>query len=230
MKGKDRKVTVLFVLALLTPSAELLARAAGYGISIRGYELQAVAGTAAFCLLTRQVLAPPKEKVSRRTSVLAALLPLLTAAGMYIHVFKSRSVVVGACAAACTLCAAVLLGHSRRMLALKWISLTLTVLLMMPFGLVLFGISFLRETVVQRVPSPHQTCCAEVIDSDQGALGGDTFVDVKFVSEDVDLLVWKLEKKPLQVYSGPWGAFEGMQIFWESEQTLVINGHRYDIS
>ncbi len=61
-----------------------------------------------------------------------------------------------------------------------------------------------QNTVVETVESPGGKYYAQVIDSDQGALGGDTFVDV-YQSGEINALLFKIEKAPQRVYSGDWG-------------------------
>ena len=104
-------------------------------------------------------------------------------------------------------------------------------LLLLPIGFLslfsLFPIG--RNRVVQSLPSPGGTCCAQVIDSDQGALGGDTIVEVYESRKQVKLLLIKLQKNPQLVYLGNWGEFENMNLRWESEQVLLINGRSYEV-
>lgn len=71
---------------------------------------------------------------------------------------------------------------------------------------------------------------AQVIASNQGALGGDTLVDVYQNSGvNINLLFLKIYKKPQRVYIGEWGEFENMEIHWQSESCLVIDDEEYFI-
>jgi len=85
-----------------------------------------------------------------------------------------------------------------------------------------------QNTVVQTIESPSGRYYAEVMDSDQGALGGDTFVDV-YQQGGVNTILFKAQKKPQRVYAGDWGEFETMQIHWKSDDCLVINAAAYEI-
>ena len=78
--------------------------------------------------------------------------------------------------------------------------------------------------MVQTLPSPNGTYYAEVIDSDQGALGGDTLVEVYDTRKQLDLFLITVQKNPQLVYFGDWGDFKTMTLQWESEQVLLING------
>lgn len=76
------------------------------------------------------------------------------------------------------------------------------------------------KTVVQTLPSPEGGYEARVIDVDQGALGGDTVVEVQKVGSLT---------KAKQIYIGEWGEFKTMEIYWKSEHILVINGKEYEV-
>ena len=76
------------------------------------------------------------------------------------------------------------------------------------------------KTVVQTLPSPEGGYEARVINVDQGALGGDTVVEVQ--KND-----WKARTE--QIYIGEWGEFETMEIYWKDEHSLVINGKEYQV-
>ena len=85
-----------------------------------------------------------------------------------------------------------------------------------------------ENIVVQTVESPNGTYYAEVINSDQGALGGDTLVDVT-ENKKFDALIFTISKKSKRVYHGEWGEFEDMEIYWKNENCLVINSVEYMI-
>ena len=117
-------------------------------------------------------------------------------------------------------------------LALKVVALVLSALMILPicffsFIALIFG-NIGQNTVVQTVESPSGKYYAQVIDSDQGALGGDTLV---YVYQDcgINALVFKIEKKPQRVYFGEWGEFNNMQIHWKDDNCLVINSVEYEI-
>ena len=62
-------------------------------------------------------------------------------------------------------------------------------------------------------------------------------VSGKHISEKFDVykngginaIIFKIEKKPQRVYFGDWGEFKNMQIYWESDDCLVINSVEYSI-
>lgn len=89
------------------------------------------------------------------------------------------------------------------------------------FGLIasIFG-NLRQDTVVKTIPSPDGTYYAQVIDSDQGAMGGATLVQV---------CSSKGHKKPQLVYQGKWGEAAYLEIYWRDDTCLVINSVEYEI-
>lgn len=80
--------------------------------------------------------------------------------------------------------------------------------------------NFGQKTVVQTLPSPEGGYEVRVIDDDQGALGGTTIVEVEKNG-------WFT--RPERIYTGRWGEWKSMEIYWKSEHCLVINGKEYRV-
>lgn len=117
-------------------------------------------------------------------------------------------------------------------MTLKVVALVLSALMILPicffsFIALIFG-NIGQNTVVQTVESPSGKYYAQVIDSDQGALGGDTLVDV-YKKSGINSILFKIENKPQRVYFGEWGEFGNMQIHWKDDNCLVINSVEYEI-
>ncbi len=74
------------------------------------------------------------------------------------------------------------------------------------------------DTEICRVPSPDGSCYAVVIESNHGATGGATYVEVK-----------KPFTRAQRVYSGPWSQARSLRVEWQDDQTLLINGVAYAI-
>ena len=99
---------------------------------------------------------------------------------------------------------------------LFFVALFFSLLEQFPFG---------SKTVVMTVTSPDGSYYAAVIDSDQGALGGDTLVNVhKWV---IRTPLFRLEAIGEQVWYGDWLAYENMDIYWNTDKCLVINGEEF---
>jgi len=91
-----------------------------------------------------------------------------------------------------------------------------------------FFSGFSENTIVKTLESPNSIYRAEVINSDQGALGGSTFVDV-YKNESFDFLLFEISKKPVRIYSGDFAEGETMSIYWKDDNHLVIKSFVYPI-
>ena len=87
-----------------------------------------------------------------------------------------------------------------------------------------FG-NFGEISVVERTDSPDGKYRAEVISSDQGALGGDTYIDV--YKKGVNAYVFKITGKPERVYYGDWMEHVSIDIYWRDEKSLVVGEREY---
>lgn len=105
--------------------------------------------------------------------------------------------------------------------------LTLTLLPLIPFCL-LFGSIGSVETVQQAV-SPDGRYEASVFSLDQGALGGDTKVEVIDRERTVNILIGSFTSART-VYRGDWYDWMEMELSWVDSQTLSINGTDFDIT
>ncbi len=92
------------------------------------------------------------------------------------------------------------------------------------FALVFGEIS--DSTVIKTIESPNGNYYAEVIESDQGALGGNTLV---YVYKDIDIFNKNLKIRCKKLYQGSWGEFKNMNIHWKNDECIVINSVEYKI-
>ncbi len=93
----------------------------------------------------------------------------------------------------------------------------------------LFAGNIGENTVLKTVDSPDGSQYAQIISIDQGALGGNTVVDVHKNKKPIKLLIFKISKKPQRVYIGEWGEFKDMEVHFKSDDCLVINSIEYEI-
>ena len=112
------------------------------------------------------------------------------------------------------------------------IGIVLSATLMIPvvcltFLTLLFG-NIGRRTVVQSVSSPDGAYYAELIDDDQGALGGSTVVQVRD-SRCFDGWCFTVTDRFRVIYHGEWGEFKYMTICWKDNRCLLINDKEYPI-
>ena len=82
--------------------------------------------------------------------------------------------------------------------------------------------------VVRSVPSPNGEYIAEILDSNQGALGGDTIIQIQ-EDKGINCLIFKIEKKPNRIYYGEWGEFDDIDVRWENNEVVLIDAVKYPI-
>ena len=111
------------------------------------------------------------------------------------------------------------LAVTAALLAIFWAALTF----FLGWLIAIFA-GFGKNTVVKTLPSPWEYHLAQVVDSDQGALGGNTVVKVIHKERDIFLLAGRFVKKPSPVYAGEWGEADGIALAWTDEHTLYIDG------
>ncbi|MBE6812319.1 MAG: hypothetical protein E7523_05505 [Ruminococcaceae bacterium] len=218
----------LFALTAFFPAASALTAVFGYKITLRYIPVFAMilAVLSAGSIMGHLIYKPKKMFVL--TAVLA-LVSIVNAA-LLIFTCNTPTVIIGTLFSAicCCLLPAV---HAKR-LAVRITALVLSVLMLLPccycgFIFLIFG-NIGQNTVVQSAVSPDGTLCAEVIDSDQGALGGNTLVQVR-ETYSFDAGIFEISKKAQRVYMGEWGEFKDMEIEWKYDNCLSVNGHEYAI-
>lgn len=221
---------VLSAVILLLPLGTLLSACFGYSLMILNHSAFALI-TAAVSVITVVLNALNKAPVENKIAVvllsLAAPLSVINAV-FYIYASVGIWVIIGMLIS--VVCCFYLTAKCAKPSALKKISLALSALAVLPVCILtaftmMFG-DFGQNTVVKTIASPNKIYYAEVIDSDQGALGGDTFVDV-YERKGIHTPVFKISQKPQRVYQGDWGEFENMEIYWKNDNCIVINSAEY---
>ena len=238
----------LLFLLLLLPGGALVGRLLGYrleltrpwicGLALSG--LSVWTALAAFLAAKQQQRdgAPTGENASSVTSseaspeqgprllyALPLLLALVCCAMLLLRsgglpILLLALVTLAACALLCL--------HGRRGLPRK-LSLSLSALLLIPLLLLAFGSLFFggigQRKVVRQVPSPDGSLLAEIVEADQGALGGATLVELCPRGWDGK---WGV-RLSRQIWFGPWGEHNNLELRWKDAGCLVIQGRDYPI-
>lgn len=226
-KAKFLLIWVLFALTFLYPAGACISTVLGYR-----FELSSISGfvgaiaALSLCIVILDIVNRGAPQ-SKAVQILLAVMPPLSLVSTVFFILQCPKIWVIICTLFCTGCWAYLAIRYGKPLALKWVALGQCAVLILPicffsFIALLFG-NIGQNTVVQTVHSPSGKYYAQVIDSDQGALGGDTFVDV-YEESGIHTILFKTQKKPQRVYIGEWGEFNNMQIYWKDDHCLVING------
>lgn len=223
---------LLFVLTILYPAGVITTACIGYSFELISVSAFAIALAAlSVCVIVLDLICKntPENKVMR--TLLAIITPLSLINAVF-YIFEYPQIWVIASVLLSVGCCCYLTVKHGKPLSLKIITLVLSALMVLPIGFfsfiaLIFG-NIGQNTVVRTVESPSGEYYAQVIDSDQGALGGDTLVDV-YEKSGVNLILFKIEKKPQRVYFGDWGEFNNMKIHWKDNNCLVINSVEYEI-
>ena len=85
------------------------------------------------------------------------------------------------------------------------------------------------DAVVQTSVSPQGTYVAEVIERDQGALGGDTVVAVRR-NKKLFFAVCEVRPSAQEIYRGGFGEAATLCIQWHSDSVLQIQGETYSVA
>ena len=227
MKRNDLYIGLL-VAYIFFPLSVLLTSLCGYRLSLFHYPTCSIILTGITILSVLLLLkTDPHGKAQK---ILLRFLPILALTNWGLYLYFSLSVLVCVCMLICFICTLILSIKSATSTAKKIIGIIISVVLIVfiffcSFLLLLFG-SIGQSTVISTVPSPDGKLYAEVVDVDQGALGGDTVVRVH-EDRGVDLLIFSIEKAPQTVYIGQWREYENMPVYWKSNTCLIIHSTEY---
>lgn len=105
----------------------------------------------------------------------------------------------------------------------------LGILFLICFAITAFVGNFSSSTVVRAEYSPDNRYIAEVIENNQGALGGATLVTVR-ENKELRLPTLAIQKKASCLYTGRYGEFEDMLLSWKSNDMLRIQDRVYTVS
>ena len=215
---------LFFALLALLPAIVLLAGLLGCRVTQFHEPVGLCLSTAALLILT--IFAGEPAKADR---VCAALLPFLAIINFLFRLFPNRWLPFLLFMAVDSVCAWIMFARFAGPKTLKTVfgilPASLYVVLLYLSPAILIG-SIGENTVLQSIPSPDGKQVAQVIDSDQGALGGGSIIEVIYRSADLFLL--RIEDTQ-QVYFGKWGESFDMEVSWRDDDTLLINGRPYDV-
>lgn len=223
---------LLFLLTILYPAGLIIAFSLGYSFEL----ISIIAFSVIIALLSVSIAVIASiykifvDNIVTRI-FLAVIIPLSLINAVF-YISDSPRILTVASAFISVSCCWYLTARFAKPLALKIIALVLSGLMVFPiaffcFIAVTFG-SLGQNTVVETVESPSKEYYAQIVDSDQGALGGDTLVMV-YEQSEINAIIFTIKKFPKTVYSGDWGEFENMEIYWKDDKCLVINSVKHKI-
>ncbi len=232
MKIRLRFVVALipFVVHSLLPSGVLFAFFLGYEFSLFNYTV-ASAVSLLFSAISLIVVFLKKESFGGKAFFcLFGLAIPICFVDWLCYLVKGDSIaaiVCGLISIACAIAVKIKISRFKVSKILLGVSIPLVVfaLAFVSFVYTLLA-GFGVNTIVEEIPSPKGLYVAEVVDADQGALGGNTVV---YIAEKrgIDLGICEFTDIPERVYIGEWGEYNDMDIYWENEGYLIINSNEY---
>ena len=225
-------IRLLFSLTILYPAGVIITARFGYSFELISVSAFAIAIAAlSVCIVVLDLICKNTLE-NKAVRILLAIITPLSLINAVFYVFEYPQIWVIASVFLSAGCCCYLTVKYGKPLSLKITALVLSALMILPiscfsFMALTFG-NIGQNTVVKTVSSPSGKYYAQVIDSDQGALGGDTHVDV-YQECGINALLFRIEKNPRRVYFGDWGEYENMKIYWKDDNCLVINSVEYEM-
>lgn len=228
-----RKLSLaLILLILLFPVGMIVSASLGYRfelISYPGHSVVVALLSIATVIQLRKQASTPGIAIGFALSVIlpAALI------GGFLLVLRYRSILTVLSTLVTVGCCFYLTIVFASPSIFKLLSLALSALMILPLLFlsllipVFTGLS--SNTVVMTAESPNGTYCAHIIDSNHGAMGGATNVEV-YPRQGIHLLFLSISKPSNRVYSGDWNTYPNMEIHWKNDACLIINGVEYDVN
>ncbi len=222
---------LLFSIYLAIPAVSLVNLTTGYSIWIYSYHAYALL-TAAISLAVAVNSFFVKDAALTKIEALCILfMPLMPLINWICYIIPAGWKFTALCMPVCFICVLVYMLQSIKQVKRKVIVSLSCIIFFIPICFIslldcLFS-GFGIDRVVHVEYSPDREYKAEVVDSDQGALGGAVFVNVCNTEPVIDLYFIKVSKKPHCVYSGEWGGYKGMELYWKDNHILSVNGSDY---
>lgn len=225
-------ICLLFALTILYPVGVIVTACLGYRFELMSVSAFAIA---IFALSVCIVILDRIRKSTldnKAIQIICAIITPLSLVNAVLYIFECPHFWVIASVSLSAGCCCYLTVQYGKPFSLRIITLILSALMILPIGFFSFIAQIFgnigQNTVVKTVVSPSGKYYAQVIDSDQGALGGDTLVDV-YQECGINAFLFQIKTKPQRVYIGDWGEFDNMQIHWKNENCLIINSVEYEI-
>ncbi len=228
---------VLFGLTLLFPVAHLVSRCLGYDFSLTSYPVYTIllaAFTGLFVVLGFVFKITLESKAAKVLLGINAPLSLINAAFLILNCPETTEMVV-LIFAALYVSACILLGilHVKNPSAIFGVASSSIAAFFLVGGFLffamLFGKHFGSVTVDRSMDSPSGKYRAEVVVYDNGALGGETFVEVVEKDRMICTLLFILEKESWKCYGGEWYESQTIEVRWIDDDRLEINSKEYEI-
>ena len=220
-------IVLNFIMTLLLPVTLVLTKICGYTVSLPNFEVTLIITTLPSLLAVIIDICFKPLAENRMVNVLQALTPpfaLVNAILLTRWVNPWPSAII--CIIYFVCCCILAKRHGKPRIIVAVVTglsvITLAILLIVSPILMLAGQLLPREKTIKSIMSPDQNHYIKVLDSDGGARGGKTFIDL-YENAGIDLFFIKVEKNPKRIWEGEWLAFEKIQIKWNGSECIIID-------
>ena len=223
---------LLFTMTILFPVGALVSACFGYTFELTSVLAFSVI-IAVISVFTVIFAVISKDKIiNKGIIILSYILFPLSFVNAVIYIFESGELSVAICVLISAVCCFFIVLRNiistvNKIIISVLFALMTAFVIFFAFMMLTFG-SIGQNTVIKNIEYPNGNFYAQVIDSDQGAFGGDTLVNV-YEKRGIDTFIFRLKDKPQRVYLGEWREYESMHISWKDDKCLVINSVEYEI-
>lgn len=231
MKQNDRTVWLMLADSVAFPAIVGLFRLFGYTIRVGGGLLYALAATALYIFCAVRLFVSKDKQIGKAAAAalsVSLLLDLFQTLFFTFYVFDPEdSVPAMVLFALWFWVAAAVVAVYVKSTPLKAVFYTLSGLLVLPVGLLMLLSGFGSVEVVGEAISPDKTWCAEVIEYDEGALGGSVEVQVYEYGGSFSVGSFEFRKDETVVCYAPWGSDRNAE--WIDDGRLRYEGKTYSV-
>lgn len=228
MRRNNLFVLILLLLTLLFPSICILAKLLHYSFTVNNGIVYAIVSSALYCGIGILLICRKEKGIGKTSSVFLSVSLLLNQINTLLFIFRADNQAAMLLMALWFVMTAILVAVYVKNTALTATFYTLSGILVLPIFLFIMLSDFGARTVIAREVSPDMRYCAEVIDDDQGALGGATILTVYRLEGSFSIGSFDFRKSQTELRSGPWGEFESLS--WQDSEHLSMNGTIYEIT
>lgn len=224
-------VWILLVLLAFVPLGVGVTAIFGYSFVLANYWAFAIAEIAVAAVLVLLSLISKETVDDKISQVLFALITPCALINTAFYVKQCGTTWLVLSLLLCIGCGYLTIRHGKP-LSVRAGALVLTAALVLPVCLICVLLNAIGNAqvqhVVKSVDSPNGVYYAQIINSDQGDMGGDTIVKI-YSHKGLDAGFFKISKKPLVIYIGEEDEYKTMELEWINDERLLIDAKEYFI-
>lgn len=231
MKRNDTMVWIMLADSVAFPVIVGLAGLCGYTLRAGNGFVYAAAATALYVFCAVRLLRAGDKQISTAAMIalsVTLLLNQIQTLFFIMYVFDSgRSIPASLLLALWFWVTVAVVAVCVKSKALKAVFYTLSGLLVLPICLFLLLSGFGCVSKAAASVSPRRTYCAELIEYDEGALGGHLEVCVYKCKGSFVIGSFEFRRQEKEIYRGKWG--NSRVLYWDDDEHLAYNNTTYDM-